>query len=82
MNKDQIRIDSSDWHHQSELEQQQQQEQQVEQKTNQAVLAYVKTCLTLDGKVLKDSTNPHFKSGYRILLKASSRLLPTAVGSL
>ena len=75
MNKDQIRIDSSDWHHQEELEQQQQ-EQQVEQKTNQAVLAYVKTCLKLDGKVVKDSTNPHFKSGYASLEAVLSVVLP------
>tara|TARA_R110000851_G_scaffold94970_1_gene206310 strand:+ start:253 stop:897 length:645 start_codon:yes stop_codon:yes gene_type:complete len=73
MNKDQIRIDSSDWHHQEELEHQQ---QQVEQKTNQAVLAYVKTCLTLDGKVIKDSTNPHFKSGYASLDAVLSIILP------
>ena len=75
MNEHQIRIDSSEWHHQSELEQQEQQ-QQAGQVANLAILAYVKTCLTLDGKVVKDSTNPHFKSGYASLEAVLSVVLP------
>mgnify|MGYP003650372520 CR=1 FL=1 len=70
---DKMKNDTSEWHHQEELEQQ---EQQAGQETNQAVLAYVKTCLTLDGKVLKDSTNPHFKSGYSSLQATLSVILP------
>ena len=72
MNEHQIKIDSSDWHHQEQLEQQ----QQSEKIQNKAVLAYVKTCLTLDGKVIKDSTNPHFKSGYASLDAVLSIILP------
>ena len=75
MNEHQIKIDSSEWHHQEQLDQQQQ-EQQVDQKTNQAVLSYVKTCLTLDGRVVKDSLNPHFKSGYASLEAVLSVVLP------
>ena len=75
MNEHQIKIDSSEWHHQEQLDQQQQ-EQQVDQKTNQAVLSYVKTCLTLDGRVVKDSLNPHFKSGYASLEAVLSVILP------
>ena len=71
---DKMKIDSSEWHHQEQLEEQQQ--QQAGQEANRAILAYVKTCLTLDGKVLKDSTNPHFKSGYASLEAVLSVILP------
>ena len=70
---EEIKDDSSDWHHQEQLEEQQ---QQVGQEANRAILAYVKTCLKLDGKVLKDSTNPHFKSGYASLEAVLSVILP------
>ena len=74
MNKDQIRIDSSEWHHQEQLEEQQQ--QQAGQEANRAILAYVKTCLSLNGLVTKDRTNPHFKSGYASLQAVLSNILP------
>jgi len=43
---------------------------------NKAVEAYVTTCLSLSGKVKKDGTNPHFKSGYATLESVLDTILP------
>ena len=71
---DKMKDDTSEWHHQEQLEEQQQ--QQAGQEANRAILAYVKTCLTLNGLVTKDRTNPHFKSGYASLQAVLSNILP------
>ena len=44
---------------------------------NKAIAAYVQTCLSLTGKVKKDGTNPHFKSGYATLESVLDTILPS-----
>ena len=44
---------------------------------NKAISAYVSACLDLTGKVKKDGTNPHFKSGYATLESVLETILPS-----
>tara|TARA_R110000803_G_scaffold60838_3_gene120370 strand:+ start:11836 stop:12393 length:558 start_codon:yes stop_codon:yes gene_type:complete len=43
---------------------------------NKALTSFVKACLSLQGKVKKDSINPHFKSGYVSLEAVLEYVLP------
>tara|TARA_R110000822_G_scaffold74909_4_gene179946 strand:+ start:3114 stop:3671 length:558 start_codon:yes stop_codon:yes gene_type:complete len=43
---------------------------------NKALTSFVKACLSLQGKVKKDSINPHFKSGYVSLEAVLEHVLP------
>ena len=61
---------------QQELEHQEMIVQMAQGKPNTALKAYVRACLSLSGKVKKDSTNPHFKSGYASLEAVLDVILP------